>query len=62
MTLTIRRIAWGCLAGTALVELLLLLAAALIMTLAAVGAHEIAIHSQPCYWAMWPVLHCEVAR
>jgi hypothetical protein len=40
----------------------LLLAAVFIMALAAVGAHEIAIHSQPCYGAMWPVSHCEVAR
>ncbi len=40
----------------------LLLAAVRIMALAAVGAHEIAIHSQPCDGAMWPVSHCEVAR
>jgi len=42
----------------------LLLAAVLIMAmvLAAVGAHEIAIHSQPCDGALWPVWHCEVAR
>ena len=45
-----------------LTPLRLLIAVALLAGTLAVGAHEVAIHSQPCYWAMWPVSHCEVAR
>ncbi len=40
----------------------LLLAVVLIIDAAAVGAHEIAVHSQPCVWGPWPVPHCQVLR
>ncbi len=38
----------------------LLVAAVLVIDLAAVGAHEIAVHSGPCQWGPWPVPHCQV--
>ncbi len=40
----------------------LLLAAVLVIDLAAVGTHEVAVHSAGCYGAMWRVPHCAVAR
>ncbi len=40
----------------------LLVAAVLVIDLAAVGAHEIAVHSQPCLWGPWPIPYCQVLR
>ena len=40
----------------------LLLAAVLIIDLAALGAHEVAIHSQPCFFGPWAIAHCRVLR
>ncbi len=38
----------------------LLLAAVLVIDLAAVGAHEVAVHSRPCMWGPWPILYCQM--
>ncbi len=45
-----------------LASVTLLFAVVLIMALAAIGVHEIAIHSQPCYGTIWPVSQCKMAR
>lgn len=45
-----------------LIPFRLLVAAVLVIDLAAVGAHEIAVHSQPCLWGPWPIPHCQVLR
>ncbi len=45
-----------------LIPLRLLIAAAILVGTLAVGAHEVAIHSQPCYWAIWPIPQCQVLR
>ncbi len=40
----------------------LLIAAVLVIDLAAVGAHEVAVHSRPCMWGPWPSTQCQVLR
>jgi len=45
-----------------LTSLRVLIAAAILVGTLAVGSHEVAIHSQPCYWAIWHIPQCEVAR
>ncbi len=45
-----------------LTPLHLLIAVALLVGTLAVGAHEVAIHSQPCYWGLWHVPQCQVLR
>jgi len=43
-----------------LTPLRLLLAAVLVVDATAVGAHEIAVRSAPCYGAVWHVPQCRV--
>ncbi len=43
-----------------LIPFKLLIAAVLVVDVAAVGAHEVAVHSRPCMWGPWPILHCQV--
>ncbi len=43
-----------------LTPLHLLIAAMLVFDAAAVGAHEVAVRSAPCYWAVWRVPQCRV--
>lgn len=38
----------------------LLIALVLVADLAAVGAHEIAVHSRPCWFGLWRVPQCQV--
>ncbi len=45
-----------------LTPLRLLIAAVLVADLAAGGAHEIAVHSQPCAFGPWPIAQCRVLR
>ncbi len=45
-----------------LTPLRLLIAVAILVGTLAVGAHEVAIHSRPCYWAIWPIHQCQVLR
>jgi len=41
---------------------MLLRTAVLVIGLVAVGTHEIAVHSQPCWGGSLHVLHCAVRR
>jgi len=43
-----------------LTSLHLLIAVAILVGTLALGAHEVAIHSRPCYWGPWPVPQCQV--
>ncbi len=43
-----------------LTSLHLLIAVEILAAVLAVGAHEVAIHSQPCYWGPWRVPQCQV--
>ena len=43
-----------------LIPLRLLLTAVLVGDAAAVGAHEVAVRSAPCYGAVWRVPQCQV--
>lgn len=43
-----------------LTPLRLLLTAVLVVDAVAVGAHEVAVRSAPCYWAIWCVPQCRV--
>jgi len=45
-----------------LTPLHLLLAVAILAAVLAVGAHEVVIHSQPCFWGPWRVPQCQVLR
>jgi len=45
-----------------LTSLPLLIAVAILAAVLAVGAHEVAVHSQPCYWGPWHVPQCQVLR
>jgi hypothetical protein len=45
-----------------LTPLHLLLAVAILAAVLAVGAHEVAIHSQPCFWGPVRVPQCQVLR
>ena len=40
----------------------LLFAAVLLIDLGALGAHEISVHSVPCWFGTWRVPQCQVLR
>ena len=45
-----------------LTPLRLLIAVAILVDALAVGAHEVAMHSQPCFWGPVHVPQCQVLR
>ncbi len=45
-----------------LTSLPLLIAVAILVSTLTVGAHEVAIHSQPCFWGPVHVPQCQVLR